>query len=489
MTATRTSGRGSSPAPDDVILGRYRLVDRMSDSAGTTLWNGYDQRLKRAVSVRLTPRGTPRAATLRDAATLASAVTDRRVVPILDVAEDPSCNRLVVVTEWVTGTPLGESLSARGGEPLSHADAAALALEVARFLAAAHASGVTHGHLRPNAVTLTDNGEVRVRGLGVDQALYGVDPDIEPHLADVHAAGAVLYAGLTGRWPTGPGSDQMAGAPTLPNGRTPWPSRVVAAVPPSLDEIAGRALQTTAPVKGRPHYTSVDEVVAALTAALATPVATAPAVRPARAILRVVGVIVALLAAVGLAVLGVRLILGLGGTPLTQARPDAPTGPASAPAVTDTPTPTAPSDKTIPVVADRDYDPYGNRSESPAQLPLAIDGDPATAWTTAHYSSAGLGGKRGVGLVLDLGSARPVSAVALRLVGNGTDFTLYATDNPAKPLRTFLQMAQAAGAGPQITVRVVKPVTTRYLVIFLTGLPAADGSYQGGIADVKVLGS
>ena len=494
MTDTTTRGTGTEPAPDDVVLGRYRLVDRMADSAGSTLWNAYDQRLRRAVSVRLTPLGTPLAVRLRDAATLASAVTDRRVVPILDIVEDKECGCLVVVSEWVTGTPLGESLSERKGEPLPAADAATLALEVARFLAAAHAAGVTHGHLRPNAVTITDTGEVRVRGLGVDQALYGVEPDIEPHLADVHAAGAVLFAGLTGRWPGGAGVAQMPDAPRLPGGRTPWPSRVVADVPADLDEIAARALQTTSPPKGRGHFGSADEVVAALTSALAIPAVAASTPSRARGVgrtvLRMVGVVLALGAVVGLAILGLKLVLGFGGSPLTSPRSDAPSGPSVGPsgAVSSAPPVISPVDQLLPIVSARDYDPYGNRKENTSQVPFAVDKDPATAWTTAHYSSSTLGGKKGVGLILDLGIARPLSGLKLRLIGNGSDLVFYATDNPASPITKFTTLATISGASNLLTVRVPKPVTTRYVIVFFTGLPPADGSYQGGIADVKVIG-
>ena len=432
----------------------------------------------------LTSPAMPR---LREAALAASSGSDRRGVPILDIIEDREFGQLVIVTAWVTGTPLGELLTARGREPMAPREAATLALEVTRFLSAAHAAGVTHGHLRPNAVTIADTGEVRVRGLGVDQALYGVEPDLAPILADVHGAGAILFAGLTGRWPGGAGEAHMAGLATKPGSPTPWPSRVVADVPADLDEVAARAVQTTKPPKGRPHYTDVEQMSAALTAALAVRQPEAPGLRPRRVVLRMAAVVVALLAAVGLAGLGINLALGLGGTPLTVAR--APIGSGStATAPNAVVTPGTVVDAVLPVVSARDYDPYGNRSENPRTTRLAIDADATTMWTTARYRTTDLSGKRGVGLLLDLGADRPVDAVTLRLVGIGTDLTLYATAAPTKPFATFTKMASVTGAGSTLTMRVPKPVTTRYLLVWFTGLPAADTSYQGGIADVRVLG-
>ncbi len=475
--------------PDDVLLGRYRLVDRVADSSGTTLWRGYDQRLRRAVSVRFMPLDHAGAPALRDAAVRASLVTDRRAVPVLDIVEDTTSGHLVIVTEWLVGTTLGDYLRARRGEPLPAREAATLALEVARFLAAAEDVGVTHAHVRPHAVMITDSGEVRVRGLGVDQALHGVEPALDPGLADVHGAGAVLFAGLTGRWPGSAGNEDLPGVPPLAGGRTPWPSRVVADVPADLDEIAARALQTTAPPKGRGHYTNVAEVAAALSASLVTPALPSVAPRrPRRTWVRVLGVAVAVAAALGLGGLGLRMALGLGGAPLTvprtaAARPTA-TTPSTAPATT-----TTAGERVLPIVSATDFDPYGDtKQENPQEARLAIDNNPATAWHTVHYKAADLSGKPGVGLLIDLGAPRPVSAVVLRLVGNGTDLSLLATDNPTKPVGTFVSMAEVTGAGNALTLRVPRPVTTRYLLIWLTQLPPSDGSYQGGVADVRVLG-
>jgi hypothetical protein len=400
------------------------------------------------------------------------------------------------VTEWLAGTSYAEQLTAR--EPMAPREAAALALEVARTLEAALEAGVTHGHLRPELVMITDTGDVRIRGLGVEQVLHGVEPGDDPELADVHAVGAILFAGLTGRWPGPTRVDGLPGVPLLKGGRTPWPGRVVADVPRDLDEIAARALRTTDAPKPEGHFTSLGEVVAALTASLATPTSPItpapvvgsedePAPRRRRTGLRVAAVVVATACAVGLAYLGVQMVLGLGGTPLTVPRA-APQPLATSVSPSALPTASG-GEKVLPIVSATDFDPFGNtKQENPALVPLAVDANPATAWTTVHYKAADMSGKGGVGLLLDLGAPRPVSEVTLRLVGNGTDLAILATDNPTKKVATFTSMAEVTGAGNSLTLRVPRPVTTRYLVVWLTNLPSADGSYQGGVADVRVLG-
>ena len=491
MTDTSTARAGNGPCPDDVLLARYRLVDRVGDTAGTTVWRAYDERLRRPVSLRLVARDSDLATRLRAAAIDASRVADRRAVPVLDIVDDDDRDLLVVVTEWISGTAFGDYLGARRGEPLPSAEAATLALEVARCLAAAEEAGVTHAHLRPNAVMITDSGEVRVRGLGVDQALHGVEPDhLEPKLADVHAAGAVLFAGLTGRWPGNVDVEHLPRVPSMGGDRTPWPSRVVADVPSDLDSICARALQTTHAPKGLGHYTDVAQVAEALTASLITPPHQPVAPRGwGRLALRVGAVIVVALAALGLVGLGVHMVLGLGSTPLTVARAAGST-PTPSPSITPSTAPSSAGEQVLPIVSVSDFDPYGNdKHENPQEAPLAIDSNPATAWHTVRYKSADLGGgKPGVGLMVDLGAPRPVDALVLRLVGNGTDLALLATDNPTAKETTFTRMAEVTGAGNSVTLRVPKPVTARYLLIWLTTVPSTDGAYVGGISDIRVLG-
>ena len=59
------------------------------------------------------------------------------------------------------------------------------------------------------------------------------------------------------------------------------------------------------------------------------------------------------------------------------------------------------------------YDPDGDGTEQATDVPRALDGNPATQWTTVCYADKFLGGKHGLGLVADLGATRngTVSAV------------------------------------------------------------------------------
>ena len=376
--------------------------------------------------------------------------------------------------------------------PCRPASRALIALEVARFLAAADEEGVPHGRIRPNCVIVTDTGEVRVRGLGVDSVLYGVDPGDDAASADVHGAGAVLYACLTGRWPGAEEVDGLATVPSVDRGRVPWPSRVVVDVPRELDDVAARSLLTTQQPKGRGRFSSPAEAVAGINAYLNPQLApiNPRGQEPWRPWLRAGTVLFFTAAAVGLGALGISLLTGLGSPPVNAPRTAGQTAPAAvSPTPTVSGTPVPEGTRVIPIVSVKDFDPYGDtKEENPQLAAFAIDGKPATAWTTVRYRRADLSGKPGVGLLLDLGAPRPVRAVELRLVGNGTDLSLRATDDPTKAPEDFRSMAEVTGASNNLTLRVPTPVTTRYVLVWLTNVPANNGSYQGGVAEVRVLG-
>jgi hypothetical protein len=78
------------------------------------------------------------------------------------------------------------------------------------------------------------------------------------------------------------------------------------------------------------------------------------------------------------------------------------------------PTTVIPGETTVPasqpvatgsIVGVHTFDPDGNGNENDDLAALAIDGNPATEWHTVCYSDKYLGGKGGVGLVVDLGAA------------------------------------------------------------------------------------
>ena len=479
----KKSRPGAMPAPDTRLLDRYRLVDRVSDAAGSSVWRAFDERLKRPVSVRLLPLDDSRSRELRERAQVAAQVFDRRAIPIFDVIDDRTSGHLVIISEWVDSATLSEFLLARGDLTMPPVEAATLSLEVARYLTAVHAAGQAHGHLHPDSVLIAPDGEVRVRGLGVDRALFGIYPETSPELSDVHAAGSVLYATLTNRWPEPETVDGLPGVPMVEN-HAPWPSRVVADVPEPLNDICARALLTTPTPKGQIPFDSVDEIVEELSAVVALPGTKRRPVPAGRTVIRIASVLIFTAAALGLAALGASLVMGLGSSPLVVPRPE-----VSTPSPTPKPTQVTPVvERPLTIVSAKDVDPYGNNNENPDEAPLAFDGDATTSWHTVVYRHPDMSGKQGVGLMFDLGSPQQISAIELNLVGTGSTVTVAAGDDPTVAPENFPVLAQAKGAGSELRLRLPKPERAQYILVWFTQLPASDsGGYQGGITDIKVL--
>jgi hypothetical protein len=201
---------------------------------------------------------------------------------------------------------------------------------------------------------------------------------------------------------------------------------------------------------------------------------------PGRSWLRLAAVI-----AVGLLLLVAIVVaynLGRGKTPLGAEPSDDPasTSPSATPSAT-----------LLSGLVAADFDPQGDPpDENPELAPLAVDGDPATAWRTMTYTqNFGPGGlKTGVGLTIDLGTRSAVSSVDLTLVGAPTGVSLYVTDRLPTGVRDLSPVVEETLSGPRKRVTLDVPVSGRYLTVWLTSLPAAEGGFRGEIAEVAVRG-
>jgi serine/threonine kinase PknH len=153
---------------------------------------------------------------------------------------------------------------------------------------------------------------------------------------------------------------------------------------------------------------------------------------------------------------------------------------------------TTPSSTSSPItgVSAIDFDPQGDPPEENRELaPLAVDGDPATAWRTVTYEQdlGPTGLKTGVGLRLDLGSSQEVTAVDLTLGGAPSDIDLYLSDDDPPGLAGQTLVASVT-ADDQQRVTLDEPATGRFLTIWFTSLPEAEGGFRGEVAEVVVRG-
>ncbi|MGZ2360269.1 protein kinase family protein [Streptomyces sp. 372A] len=508
------------------LAGRYRLEECVTRLDGFSSWRAVDEKLRRAVGVHLLPADHPRARSVLAAARSSALLGDPRFVQVLDAVEEDEL--VYVVHEWLPdATELTAVLSAG---PMDAHDAYQLVSQISQAMAAAHREGLAHLRLTPGAVLRSSSGQYRIRGLAVNAALRGIASD-SPQRADTEAIGALLYAALTQRWPY---ESDAYGLTGLPKGMGLLPpDQVRAGVHRGLSEIAMRALANDGATASRQEQpcTTPDELAKAVAAMPRIPppepVFTAPPEyqrttyqqgtygRPAAAGPAVTQPVVPvppapLQSRTGKALkwaVSALLIaaLGLGSWQLAETLLDR-DNKSSDPGTTRTspdgekrgPKQTTP--RVLPVHTASEFYPDGSPQDTDG-VESTYDKDRTSFWRTKTYYDGPVLApfKKGVGIIYDLGSPQNVSgaSIALRYGGDHTAISLYAVDSmaPVESISSLKKIATSETSSTLAKPRAESPVKSRYVLLWLTAVPHADGDqysgagYKQGITDVSFLGT
>ena len=241
---------------DQLVLDRYRLVERLAVGGSAEVWRAHDEQLDRPVAVkRLHPHllpDEPSRKRLAAEARAAAGLSHPVIVDIYDV--DATGEWPALVMELVDG----ESLSARIARdgPLDPGDAARIAADIAEALFHAHQRGVVHRDVKPGNVLLASDGRTRLVDFGIAHSLaesaerltltgtvIGTMSAMAPEQlgggpitprTDLYGIGVVLHEALIGRPPYPAGSPialadaQRAGLPPM-EGIDPTLAGIVAA--------------------------------------------------------------------------------------------------------------------------------------------------------------------------------------------------------------------------------------------------------------------
>lgn len=503
--------------PGTRLGGRYRLEDRIAAAGGWSAWKAIDEILARPVSVITFAAGFPRLEQVVTAARAASRLTDTRLMQVFDVEDN--WDHGYVVMEWPVGETLADLLSAG---PLDPVAGARIVAEAAGALAGAHAAGLAHLCLRPDALRWTVGGGAKVTGLGIDAALEGITAD-DPGLTDTQGLAELLYAALTGLWP-GPDYPDLPAAPTW-EGQPRRPRQVRAGVPTALDDIVTRALSLGSHDE-RP-YRSPGELAEALHAVL--PPVQVPAAPPARdrgreqfagqfaerpdtypasryrdyqteprSGRRSPGRMLAVAAAVVVVVIGVSAAaLQLLNSPPKAGGGHPGAGGGSASSHSTTPTANV-SALTVQAAGGFDAlnpngDP-GDENNSQAPNVLAGNGRP---WDSQFYDTAEFGGlKKGTGLILTMPTQVRVKSITVQFgSAPGADVQIKIGNSNTRSAANLDSMTTIASAnnlpgGPH-TFNTNSSATGKYIVIWFTKLPPMANSKQfmAQVFSVSVKGS
>ena len=516
--------------PGAKLANRYRLDHVVSETGGATRWKATDETLARPVAVWTFADGFPRTSEVVRAARATSRVPDARVTQVFDA--DDTASVPYVVEEWVIGSSLAELLQQGPMEPER---AAGLVAEAAEAIAAAHSNGLYHLCLSPGKLMWSSGGAVKVTGIGVDAALLGSNVP-QPGAVDAQGLGNLLYAALTGYWPGGPQSG-LPGAPQGPMGPYP-PGQLRQGVSEQLATITTRAAlpQLVGQLVPGPPITSPSEFCAALAEVprlIPLPVAPAEAVPPPepgtsrrtgefdtatgprrsarnssaaarsggprpqansrmeqratrdqgtstkRLLIGAVAVLLFAGVVAGAWTLGTSLRSG------TEAEAD--------PSAGETEETSESADLEVLAISGSDgFDPLGDSSEHGDKAHLAHDGDTSTQWNTEGYKDPMGTEKIGVGLLLDLGSAKEVHELDLvtpeqnygMQIRVGDDIS--ATDPSS--LDSTLPVAWEGSVSGSQAVEFDESVTGQYVLLWFTELPADGDRYRGSVTEVEVRG-
>jgi dienelactone hydrolase len=258
-------------------VSHYRILAEIGAGGMGVVYKAEDLRLGRFVALKFLPpqlmRDQDAKRRLFAEARAASALDHANVCTIYDVEELPD-GRAFLAMAFCDGETLTARLE-RGAIPA--AEAARLALQIARGLERAHQSGIVHRDVKPGNIMITREAEAKILDFGIAKAAGG--PDLTQtgttvgtvaymapeHIrggpadeqSDVWALGVVLYEMLSGRRLFSETDNYQLLQAIV---ERPLPPLQAPGVSPELTAIVGRALERD---RGR-RYAHAGEIANAL---------------------------------------------------------------------------------------------------------------------------------------------------------------------------------------------------------------------------------
>ena len=205
-----------------LIDDRYELRGPLGSGGMADVYLAHDEVLDRDVALKLLKEQYAKnerfVERFKREAHSAAALSHPHIVPVFDAGETGE-GMYYIAMEYVPGGTLKERIMSKGALPAR--TAAAVALQIAEALRAAHERSVIHRDVKPHNILITDSGNVKVGDFGIVRAaeattisdlgdILGSVKYMSPEQAmgepvgpasDLYSLGVVLYEMLTGRVP------------------------------------------------------------------------------------------------------------------------------------------------------------------------------------------------------------------------------------------------------------------------------------------------
>ncbi|MFF4078346.1 protein kinase [Streptomyces sp. NPDC001777] len=274
-------------ARQQVIAGRYLLLEHLGSGGMGTVWRATDQLLKRSVAIKEVhlragaEEFAKRARRAHREARAIAGISHPNVVNVYDLVDHE--DRLWVVMELVKGPSLAEHVAELG--PMSPSRVAGIGLQLLAALDAVHAIGALHRDVKPANVLMRDDGGVVLCDFGI-VALADTASLTTPG-GVVGTLDFIAPERMSDR-PAGPPSDLFSLGATLCallSGRSPFarsePAAVLHAVMREEPEIPAGAGRLAPVLEALLSKNPADRPTAARAAELLRPLAAAPDSGPA----------------------------------------------------------------------------------------------------------------------------------------------------------------------------------------------------------------
>ena len=295
--------------PSTLVADRYRLVKLLGTGGMGIVWQAWDERLQRAVALKMLrtqPELTDREREIATSramreARITAGLHHPHAVTVFDVVEHEG--QPCIVMQLIESTPLSVLLREHG--TLTPRETARIGAQVSSALAVAHKMRIVHRDVKPGNILITEDGSAMISDFGISHALgdttitatgmiHGTPAFLAPEVArgqessfasDVFSLGSTLYTMLEGTPPFGAEQNAIALLHKVARGHYPAPKHAGVLAPlledmlspdpkrrPNMKSVASRlsAMHEGAEASATVRATSATEAIEATDAPAAS---------------------------------------------------------------------------------------------------------------------------------------------------------------------------------------------------------------------------
>ena len=267
-----------------ILAERYEIISKVGTGGMADVYKARDHKLNRLVAVKvLKPEfrdDKTFIAKFQKEAQAAAGLAHPNIVNVYDVGEDEGVN--FIVMELVEGITLKDYIKKKG--KLSVKEATSIAIQVSLGLEAAHNSNIVHRDVKPQNITISTDGKVKLSDFGIARAVTSntitsnvmvsvhysspeqVRGGYSDKKSDIYSLGITMYEMVTGRVPFDGDTSVAIAIKHLQEEMVP-PSKYTPDLPFSLEQIILKCTQKSVDRR----YNNLSEVIEDLKRSLVDP--------------------------------------------------------------------------------------------------------------------------------------------------------------------------------------------------------------------------